>query len=608
MAIICTNFLTGNDTTGDGSVSTPYKTIMFALGGATSSDEIRVAGGQWTLITGTVTFNAGSNIVNTSTDLTSVLAVKDVLTFEDSSLGFDKFHLIISAITSSTITLRGYWPGATITTSALYKINTYNYDFTATLQGVEKFNNALYLPNGRTGITISGGWDATYTSNANGWTVYRTTQAGSLFGGLVVPGMGEWNQNLTLDKFLIAGATTLQVNLFDGFTGATLPNGSSCALGKIAMTGNTIRLALGQQFTSLFGWWNPIGSESEMYLTQGALLSYNFVNTTEYTTNYPSVTFIPQKTEVNIWATPGNQNATPTPLQTTNILPIAFNTKLGGAQFICKNVHFRSTPLQNVAGSSAVNNNIQNSTGFIENLILYSDALPQVFRLSNGFQRFGLQVFNVGYTGAAAANSGIQYGFTSAQTLLEFTGQTVESTKPCFGSNVGATSGTLQFSTSLETIAQSYLSQTQVKDSEGLKTVDNLNNVYFKDDVNDWLRISAAKISAGTGQTGGFKSWAMLGVLDRPTTAFTVSVTLKVEGGEWDQIGVLYGPLSAQLITQSITPTSSFATYTLSVDPANYADWGSFIFPLYIGIRSTMPNLLYGEPDINCYVQSLSIV
>lgn len=609
MPIICTNFLTGNDTTGDGSVSTPYKTIMKGLSLAASNDEIRVAGGQWTLVSGTVTFNSGSVTVNTTTDLRSVLAVKDILTFEDSSFGFDKFHLIILSITATTFTLRGVWPGNTITTSALYKLSTYDYDFTTVNTGIESFNNALYLPNGRTGIRVSGGWDAAYTSNANGWTAYRSTSTGGLFTGGTSPGMGDWRQNLVLDKFLIASPTTSACSFIVSFNGITGPSGSSCAIGNLAMTGFQSRPATAASTTSIWGWWNPPGEDCNVYLTQNGTLNYNYVNSPDYTASYPDTSFIPSETNVNAWVTACSQNGIGV-IQSPNYLPNAYSSKLGGAVFKMKQVHFRSIAKDAQPGNAAEYSNISTNTTYIEDLLLYTDVMPIVYRTSLGVTgiKFGFQILNIGYTGPYAANSGVSYGINSGQTLLELPSKTIESTNPCWGSNNGATAGTIEPLTSMEYIAQSYLSQTQVKDSEGLKTVDISNNVYFKDNVNNWLRISAAKISAGIGQTGGFKSWALLGVLDRPTTAFTVSITLKVDGGTWDQIGVLYGPLGTQLVTQPITPTSSFATYTITVDPANYANWSSFIFPLYIGIRSTMPNLLYAEPDINCYVQSLTIV
>jgi hypothetical protein len=606
MAIICTNYLTGNDTTGDGSVATPYKTIIKALSLASSNDEIRVAGGQWIPITGTLTFTNGTATVNTTTDLRSVLSVKDVLTFDDGEFGFDKFHVAITAITASTLTLQTFWTGPTITTSSLYKLDTYSYDFTTSNTGIESFNTAACLPNGRTGISISGGWNSAYTSNANGWTVYRSTATGGLFTAAASPGIGDWKQNLVLDKFLLY--STVQSNFFQSFAGTTGPSGPACAIRNLAFTG-VARFTVSGTLTSIFGFWNPTGEESNFYLTGNSTLNAQYLNSATYAQLNGAGATIPEKTDVNVWISGSDSNTTvpnsnPT---SSNYLPAVFPS---ATVFRMKDVYFRTCALGNQPGNVAYINNISTNTVYLENLNLYCNNNPMVFDLSNGAtsSRFTMQLFNVGFTGAYASNSGLTYGDNLSQTLIEFPNYTVESTNPCYGSNNGATAGSVEPNTTLSRLSQSYLSAVQVKDSEGLKTMDVLNNIYYKDNVNNWLKVTAAKISGATGQTGGFKSWSMLGVLERPSTAFTVSVTLKVDGGTWDQIGIQYGPQTSQLITQSISPTTSFATYTVTVDPADYSNWNAFIFPLYIGIRSTMPNLYYNEPSVYCYVNSLTIV
>lgn len=103
----------------------------------------------------------------------------------------------------------------------------------------------------------------------------------------------------------------------------------------------------------------------------------------------------------------------------------------------------------------------------------------------------------------------------------------------------------------------------------------------------------------------------MLGVLERPTTEFTVSFTLKVDAGaeaSWDTLAVHYGALATNVITQALTPTDTFATYTMTIDPADYADWSSTPFPLYLGIRSKAANLYNSETASYCYIQSVTIV
>ena len=78
MAIVYCDFASGNDTTGDGSASNPYKTITKASTGLSGDDEVRCAKSPApTALDGTLTFTDGSTSVATSADLTAVLAAKD---------------------------------------------------------------------------------------------------------------------------------------------------------------------------------------------------------------------------------------------------------------------------------------------------------------------------------------------------------------------------------------------------------------------------------------------------------------------------------------------------------------------------------------------------
>ena len=74
MAIICTNNLTGSDTTGDGTPGNPYKSVQKGLSLATGTDTVKVAGGQWTLV-GTVTATVRGITLTTGADYTGSLSV-----------------------------------------------------------------------------------------------------------------------------------------------------------------------------------------------------------------------------------------------------------------------------------------------------------------------------------------------------------------------------------------------------------------------------------------------------------------------------------------------------------------------------------------------------
>jgi len=603
MAYIYTNNLTGNDTTGDGSIALPYKSLMKGLAGATSGDEIRAAGGQWIPITGTATFTNGSTTVNTTTDLRSVISANDILTFEDGQFGFDKFHVRVNAISATTITLLTFWAGPTITTSAMSKPDAYHYNATTSNTGLESFNNANLQPNGRTDVKISGGWDATYTSNANGWTIYRTTSSGALFTSGAAPGMGNWKNELVIDKFMISGGAATPNGLLFSTQGGT---GSSWALGEIAGVGQNIVMynTTGVSFSFSPAVWSPKTSNSKFYLSYyGANpMGNSNVNSSYYT---PSGS-LPVSCDLEIWATSGTNSLTQ---NTGTPVPYCFSFYNEASKWNVVNQKIRTTTNNNVDGANAniTQTTAQGGVSTIRNMEFFCNK-PNVWPV-NISSNSAAQIGGIGLTGPNAAKSGVTFSSAGGIGLIEFPLYTVESLNPCYAATLGATSGTVDLQTSLSRVSQVNLAPIQIQDSEGYKIVDIINNVYFKDDVNNWLRITGCKFSSSTGQTGGFdNTWKVAGVLSKPSTPFTVSFSLKVDSGTWDQIGVQYGPLASQIVTQSISPTSSFATYTVTVDPANYSDWGSFVSPIYIGLRSNMPNVFYEEPAPVAYIQSLSIV
>ena len=211
MAFIHTNFLTGNDTTGNGSTTTPYKTVGQALAVAVSNDFIKVAGGQWTALSGDFTFTYSSNIVTTSVDQTGLISVNNIITFEDGQYGFDKFHYMVTAVSSSTISLSKTWSGPTQISSGVYKLDAAHYS-ASTTTSFENWGGTAGLPsttipNGRTGITISGGWSSDFTTQ-NGWTVCVNTavtnQTINLFrlqGG--AGNIGDWQNNLIVTRLMM---------------------------------------------------------------------------------------------------------------------------------------------------------------------------------------------------------------------------------------------------------------------------------------------------------------------------------------------------------------------------------------------------------------------
>ena len=620
MAFIHTNFLTGNDTTGNGSTALPYKTMFKALSLAASNDTIKVAGGQWTGVTGPFTFTNATGTATVAGDLRTTFPVNSWFTFEDGQFGFDKFHCRVNNVSYAagtgltTITINQNWPGPTVTVGSVSVLSAYHYNSPSPINGFETWSTTDIQPAGRTGITISGGWNSTYTDNSNGWTAGRTTNgAYSLIN--VTSGLGSWRDNLVFDKFLLCG-NIANASIF--YTIGPGTTGPSFAVKRIA-TPNcpSISNSFVQTFTYSApnyigcGVWNPPGESVTIYATN--LVGVSFTN--NYTNGGNFCLDAPVSCNVDLWGTMGS-----TSNQTVQ-QPFLFGSySFTSSTAIWKmNAKLRYNCFNNVTGGVLTNSiGWSNSTGastFATNADFYCNR-AQVINQNNNVQSGGIQSLkNVGLTGPFASNSGIVFG-VNGLTQIDFTdsGTTIESKNPCFGSTNGGTAAyktnTVDPLCSLGKAVQMNLSFTPVNDAEGLKTVDFANNVYYKDPINNVLRITGTRISAPSGVTGGFTNYKVLGVLSKPASSapFTISLTAKADSGTWDQLAVQYGPQISQTIYSSITLTGEYATYTLTIDPTAYADWSTWIFPLYIGIRSNMPNLFYAEPSPIAYVQSLTIV
>jgi hypothetical protein len=619
MAFIHTNFLTGNDTTGDGSVALPYKTMFKALGLAASNDTIKVAGGQWTGVTGPFTFTQGTGTTTVAGDLRTTLPVNTFFTFEDGQFGFDKFHCRVNAVTYSagtgltTVTINSNWPGPTVTVGSISILNAYHYNSTSSVNGFETWNDTSIQPAGRTGITISGGWNSDYTSNDNGWTSMRSNAQCSLIN--VTSGLGSWRDNLVFDKFLF-GQNNAAFSIF--YTIGPGTTGPSFAVKRLAMANpSSTSNPFVQTFTYASatyigcGVWNPPAETMTLYSTMSVPVNFlsNYTNAGNYCFDAPT------SCNVELWGTMGSTN------NQSVQQPFLFGSYSFSSSTAIWNMNakLRYNPLSNLAGGTFTNsigwsNNAAIST-FLSNADFYCNKSQVI--IQNNTASFGAiqSLKNVGLTGAFASNSGIVFGINGlTQIDLTAAGSTIESKNPCFGSTNG---GTAAFKTntvdplcSLGKAVQMNLSFTPVNDAEGLKTLDFANNIYYKDPINNVLKITGTRISAPSGVTGGFTNYKVLGVLSKPASSapFTISLTAKADSGTWDQLAVQYGPQITQTIYSSVTLTGEYATYTLTIDPTAYADWSTWIFPLYIGMRSDMPNLFFEEPSPVAYVQSLTIL
>jgi hypothetical protein len=169
---------TGDDDTGDGSASTPYKTIYKCTTGLTGGDECRVAKtGAHTALTGTLTFTDQSDSVATSDDLTSELTAGDFIGKNTD----DNLWWRVESLTSTTITLEFEYSGTSEATTAYKMTASDQGSAVSSLQEMDGIATSGSSDTSR--IKISGGWDLTGPTQ-NGETYFVITSATQLGIGL----------------------------------------------------------------------------------------------------------------------------------------------------------------------------------------------------------------------------------------------------------------------------------------------------------------------------------------------------------------------------------------------------------------------------------------
>jgi len=156
---------TGNDTTGDGSAGNPYKTIQKASNGLAGGDEVRVGKSTaHTALSGTLAWVDGSNLVNTSVDLTLSLSPGD---FVGKDTAGETWWEVIS-LTAATLTLHKAYSGVTATVASK------KLGITSTGEAPSYNTQVQYVDSSGTSavskLEISGGWDlGTETKNGETW-------------------------------------------------------------------------------------------------------------------------------------------------------------------------------------------------------------------------------------------------------------------------------------------------------------------------------------------------------------------------------------------------------------------------------------------------------
>ena len=221
MAVFYTNNLTGNDTTGDGSWANPYKSIYRGTQAlAANGDEVRVVGSGYTDLSGTLTFTYNSATVTTSADLTAAFPEltstagnnKVIITVND-EFGFGKSVFVVTAVTTTTLTLATVWPGGSgsfngkrLTTQHYYATTTPVSPLanSGTFEAVDTAKLALY-----TDLKITGGWTADGVQD--GITAFVSAHIN-----------GTTSTNRVFNQALVGSFSNLQNLYFSGFAMANL--------------------------------------------------------------------------------------------------------------------------------------------------------------------------------------------------------------------------------------------------------------------------------------------------------------------------------------------------------------------------------------------------
>ena len=203
MANYHVNYLTGSDVTGDGTTGNPWASISYALAtsAATTGDVVKVVGSTKTTLDTAAAPNANgrTNVLNTSVDLSTSLAVGDIVIISPNLSDGAEFngwmHFEVDGVTATTLTTRGYFVFPNAQTGLSMTIEKVN-DMIPTTSS-ESFSGVPYV-----GAVVECGYDATFTSvightywyNSSVSVGARSGEKFQLSGG----GFGGWANGMPL--------------------------------------------------------------------------------------------------------------------------------------------------------------------------------------------------------------------------------------------------------------------------------------------------------------------------------------------------------------------------------------------------------------------------
>jgi hypothetical protein len=552
MAIWYTDYLTGNDTTGDGSIALPYKTINKAMTVGTNGDEIRVAGSGFTALAGTVTAASSTATTwNTSSNLTGILLPGDIITVNDAEHGDQKFFYKVQTITSTQITVDGAWNRPSTQNLTFSKLTTQHYFTTSTNI---TFENVTIT--GKDDFKITGGWTDSYTAQ-NGWTVmaYHSTSSATAKSGTGFTAVtGGANGALYFDKFMLS-------HLNVGFAGST----SRWYQGTLAFVYFTTTSPYGAGVTTN----HPYGSV-DLYLTNSPITT---AIGGSYTTNN-----IPQMIYENVWYT---NTASPT---TTSVVAIEINNLYTRSSF--------STGIQIYGTIPGVNTFVQNLTiatqqnaGSTENILLFSNS-ASVLGSSGSVEN---DILIVGDN-----TTGFRIGFAAGSNPNSMINQITLPTKSVEDFGTGINTGLV----GQGGIFSGLKPNTLIKDIEGEKQVFSNGGVAFADPTvfdtgSNSLRVSKIDNANSLPTNIPIKSY-----WNDTADAKTITIRAKASGATDVQFSLLayrlqLGTSNSALLSTLLLPetkslTTSWADYTYTGVNATYAE---ILLNSYFAIGVRIDNL-----------------
>lgn len=552
MATFHTNYVTGNDTTGDGSVALPFKTINKALSVCANNDTVKVAGGELQAIAGaTVTFASGrATSLTTSTDLTGQFSVGDSIfldTFSTDGYPTAANGSVITAINATTITIANaimIAPG----TYTPYKLSTYHYSAASgTYETFASFTANI--------VTVEGGWDAGFTTQI-GWTGVKTAAINA-----------ATNFTSTWNNFTTKSTVVFNRFLFSNIVQAF--GGTASAIGCNEVVFNRVQTPFG---TSNFGVHAP---SSVGFTTL-------YANNTAINTSWNGAGNKPNTLQIKQWITANTIGVSE--------LKVGFNLSPGqstGPTIRSLEANWRS--FQQAAGVGTfipLPLNSNNGDVFIDKLNLYvgGGSLTPIF--SGGGQ--ANQYRFIGDINATVIGGNASTGITGFQSTIGNSDLNVITSVM----NVNRTSGLLEelpwFSTpstttGLGTIVNLYGTQRAGiygRDSQGQKVI-NVDGIPKFADTTDYVTGSSSiRFKLVTNVTGSSSNILYVcAILNKPSSTATFTVTLKVKASKNITIGnpeLVYGPAAVRssAFTPSTTSvTTSWQDITFTVNPTLLTDW-----------------------------------